>query len=173
MKQNEIAKNIDRIALLTNRNKINITQQKLANLRYSLYHLIKECKNVALYDAIGSEPSTDYLHIQLKKNGCNTLYPRFKGSQVELCPVNDTGNMIKGDLDILEPTTPAVRIVDVDLVICPGIAFDVETGRRLGYGRELYDCLLKEFEGIKIGVVWDEMIKKIYHMTKKMCLWIL
>lgn len=45
----------------------------------------------------------------------------------------------------------------LDVIICPGICFN-KLGYRLGYGAACYDKILSDFEGIVIGVCFDDCI---------------
>jgi 5-formyltetrahydrofolate cyclo-ligase len=50
-----------------------------------------------------------------------------------------------------------VSLSDLDLILVPGIAFDLR-GNRLGRGTGFYDRLLAEFRGTKIGIAFDEQV---------------
>ncbi len=64
-----------------------------------------------------------------------------------------------GKFGIREPVARCVEIPlnKLDLVLVPGVAFDVQ-GRRLGRGKGFYDRLLSDASGVKCGVVFDEQI---------------
>ncbi len=67
--------------------------------------------------------------------------------------------LAKGAFGILEPTSEAevMPLNRLDLVLVPGLAFDVR-GKRLGRGKGFYDRLLAQVSGIKCGVALDEQI---------------
>ena len=65
-------------------------------------------------------------------------------------------DIVTGKFGVREP---AAKCVDVpldqfDLVLVPGLAFDLQ-GNRLGRGRGFYDRLLEKISGIKCGVSYD------------------
>ena len=66
---------------------------------------------------------------------------------------------IPGHFGALEPGAgcPAIPLNQLDLVLVPGVAFDL-AGRRLGRGKGFYDRLLAEVRGHKCGVAFDEQI---------------
>ncbi|MEC8238342.1 MAG: 5-formyltetrahydrofolate cyclo-ligase, partial [SAR324 cluster bacterium] len=62
-----------------------------------------------------------------------------------------------GILDVRPEKRIEVNISDLDLVLVPGIAFDL-SGGRLGYGRGYYDRFLKKTEGFRVGVCYESQI---------------
>jgi 5-formyltetrahydrofolate cyclo-ligase len=68
--------------------------------------------------------------------------------------------ILSGKFGIREPATTCVAIPldDLDLVLVPGVAFDL-SGHRLGRGKGFYDRLLENFKGEKIGIAFDEQIR--------------
>jgi 5-formyltetrahydrofolate cyclo-ligase len=64
-----------------------------------------------------------------------------------------------GKYGIREPSEAcsAIPWADIDLIVVPGIAFDLR-GHRLGRGRGHYDRMLAQVRGIKCGVAFDEQI---------------
>ncbi|HET7625962.1 MAG TPA: 5-formyltetrahydrofolate cyclo-ligase [Verrucomicrobiae bacterium] len=69
------------------------------------------------------------------------------------------GEIHSGRFDIREPRPdcPAIPLNRLDLILVPGVAFDLR-GRRLGRGRGFYDQLLADARGTKCGVAFDEQI---------------
>jgi len=64
-----------------------------------------------------------------------------------------------GQFGIREPseTCPQIPLNRLDLVLVPGVAFDLH-GRRLGRGKGFYDRLLAAVRGKTCGVAFDEQI---------------
>ena len=71
--------------------------------------------------------------------------------------------IISGQFGIREPAAGCLEIPldDLDLILVPGIAFDL-CGNRLGRGKGFYDKLLENFGGTKCGIAFEEqLIKKV------------
>lgn len=74
--------------------------------------------------------------------------------------VRDLANDLRtGKLGIREPVAscPEVPLNRVDLVLVPGVAFDL-CGHRLGRGKGFYDRLLADARGTKCGVAFEEQL---------------
>lgn len=67
--------------------------------------------------------------------------------------------IVSGQFSIREPreNCTAISSREIDLVLVPGVAFDLH-GRRLGRGKGFYDRLLAEICGVKCGIAFDEQI---------------
>jgi 5-formyltetrahydrofolate cyclo-ligase len=88
--------------------------------------------------------------------------PRFDSASQSYiaCRVqNLQDEIISGQFSIREAHKNCVEIPsrEIDLVLVPGIAFDLH-GRRLGRGKGFYDRLLAEIRGVKCGAAFDEQI---------------
>jgi len=55
------------------------------------------------------------------------------------------------------PHCPPISLKRLDLVLAPGLGFDV-SGRRLGRGQGYYDRLLAGIAGAKCGVAFDQQV---------------
>jgi 5-formyltetrahydrofolate cyclo-ligase len=65
-----------------------------------------------------------------------------------------------GSYNILEPKSDKIiefPIEDIDLIIVPGVGFDL-TGRRIGHGKGYYDNLLKKSKAVHIGLAFEFQI---------------
>ena len=64
--------------------------------------------------------------------------------------------IIAGKFGVREPASSCAEVPlnQFDLVLVPGVAFDL-SGNRLGRGRGFYDRLLAEASGVKCGVGYD------------------
>jgi 5-formyltetrahydrofolate cyclo-ligase len=74
---------------------------------------------------------------------------------------NLTTDLSVGNFGIREPVTgcPEIPPGDLDLILVPGVAFDLN-GHRLGRGKGFYDRLLANARGVKCGVAFDQQVVK-------------
>lgn len=94
--------------------------------------------------------------------GKTVALPRFDAATQRYipCQVADlTRDMGEGNYGIREPARDCIAIPPnrLDLVLVPGVAFDVH-GRRLGRGKGFYDQMLTSVRGTTCGVAFDEQI---------------
>ena len=76
---------------------------------------------------------------------------------------NLAAEIVAGKFGVREPAAscPEIPLDQFDLVLVPGLAFDLG-GNRLGRGRGFYDRLLEKVSGIKCGVGYDfQLLEKI------------
>jgi 5-formyltetrahydrofolate cyclo-ligase len=94
--------------------------------------------------------------------GKTVALPRFDAAtgRYVACQVSDLARDLgEGQFGIREPGGHCIAIPPnrLDLVLVPGVAFDVH-GRRLGRGKGFYDQLLAHVRGTTCGVAFDEQI---------------
>ena len=128
----------------------------------NLYDLVKDCKNIAVYLSINDEVNLKSLINRLLIN--NNVYVPFviKGSKIlEFRKLFSLDDLTLDDAKI--PTSPLLDTIEVnklDAVVLSCLACNLD-GYRLGYGGGYYDQTLKTYQGIKIGVVYDNCITSL------------
>ena len=65
--------------------------------------------------------------------------------------------LAKGRFGVLEPVKKEICDDKIDLVLVPGIAFDIN-GSRIGFGNGCYDRFLENCNALKIGLAFEEQI---------------
>ncbi|MGA2787538.1 MAG: 5-formyltetrahydrofolate cyclo-ligase [Verrucomicrobiota bacterium] len=83
----------------------------------------------------------------------------YRARRVEI----PAGEIVSGKFGVREPAAGCVEIPleKFDLVLVPGVAFDL-SGNRLGRGKGFYDQLLAKISGVKCGVGYDfQLLEKI------------
>ena len=94
--------------------------------------------------------------------GKHVFLPRFSPDtkSYTACQIKIPDTDLKvGQFGIREPTEtcPQIPLNRLDLILVPGVAFDLH-GRRLGRGKGFYDQLLAVVSGKTCGVAFDEQI---------------
>lgn len=117
---------------------------------------------IGIYAPFGNEVRTALLFTEGDRHRKEMYYPAVDESAGGLAffRVTDLENLAPGYAGILEPTSEASRLRDLnalDLIIVPGLAFDLHGGR-LGYGRNYYDRCLTGFRGKRVALAYDFQI---------------
>lgn len=113
-----------------------------------------ECRTVAIFAALPGEP--DLLPLVKLHPERRWVLPKVRGEALSFHEVADPENeLITGAFGIREPRadSPHVAIPEIDVFLCPGLAFDL-LGNRLGRGRGFYDRMLEmaRRDALKLGV---------------------
>ena len=107
----------------------------------------------AIHKEIDPAPLLSEAHAHGKRVGL----PRVVGEDLALHLVTPNAALEQGAFGVMEPaaSSPPIEPEEVDLVIVPGLAFDVR-GHRLGYGRAFYDRLLPTMtRAFRLGLAYD------------------
>ncbi|MFL5309265.1 MAG: 5-formyltetrahydrofolate cyclo-ligase [Myxococcales bacterium] len=110
--------------------------------------------NVGLYRALPSECGTDLLISALRERAC---FPCVVPGQAELRFRRESGAWSRGPLGVLEPGGDPVPLSDIDVLVVPALAVDLQ-GHRLGRGRGHYDATLAAFSGRSAALVFESQL---------------
>lgn len=152
----------DRIALLPASDRARAAEALVA--RVGDWQTYKNAKTVACFASDLGEIDTEPLLRRILADGKTLLLPYIQGEGKEatmaFAPVKDLEkDLAEGTFGILEPV-PEARAAEVpapDLVLVPGLTFDLKGGR-LGKGKGFYDRYLAGFRGFKAGLAYDVQI---------------
>ncbi|MDD2850849.1 MAG: 5-formyltetrahydrofolate cyclo-ligase [Desulfuromonadaceae bacterium] len=116
---------------------------RAAQINLLLLDVFVHAQCVALYAPAHNEIDTTLLFTEARKEGKQVLFPVVCGQQLVFRPVDHIETLQKGAFGILEPCASdnKLQTVEADLVVVPGIAFDL-SGHRIGYGKGFYDRFL-------------------------------
>ncbi len=125
----------------------------------------KKAKAVMFYAVKGNEVKTRELIEAALKEGKIVLLPitNIEKKEIEAAVIEDYDrDLKKGTFGIMEPRQKKSCAAKIDVVIVPGVAFDID-GHRLGYGHGFYDKLLHRLDRtVKIGLAYDfQIINKL------------
>ncbi len=125
----------------------------------------KKAETVMIYSDIKSEVKTNVFAERIISDGKHVVFPVTDLEKKELYPyeITDTSQLKVQAYGIMEPSiklidegvVKPVSKADIDIVMVPGIVFDM-FGDRIGYGGGYYDKFLEDFKGLKVGVTYSE-----------------
>lgn len=157
-KYKQIRKNVDDKAC-----KDKIINHYLCNLKS-----LKNSKTILFYAALDDEVNLDSSIKFMLENGKRVALPVCidNDGKMQYYYIRSFDDVQVGAFGVREPNTSVCDTVDnfkSAICIVPAIAFD-KSGYRLGYGKGYYDKFLSDFNGISIGISYDECI------TQKLCI---
>ena len=145
------------------RNKIENKKEKSKEIFYKIIETetFKKSKIIAIYKSIKSEVDTTELIKYSLNMGKIIALPKVEENELKFYKINSIcENLEKSEFGIEEPEGKDENLIDsnsIDLVIVPGICFDLEKNR-LGFGQGYYDRFLKQKDFKTIGICFDEQI---------------
>lgn len=79
---------------------------------------------------------------------------------MEFYYINDLDDVEEGLYGIMEPKMDCLKCYNYSRSLClvPGLGFD-KNRHRIGYGKGYYDRFLEKYEGLSIGLCYEEQIK--------------
>ena len=125
----------------------------------------KQASYLMFYISYNNEVYTHDMIKECLKNKKKVIVPISdrKNRYLILSELNSWNDLITGSYGILEPREDKVKkvpIVQIDLIIVPGVGFD-EHGRRIGHGKGYYDNLLRNSKNaLHIGLAFEVQILK-------------
>lgn len=116
-----------------------------------------EADTVLLFAPLPDEPDVTFL----QAHGKTLCLPRAYEDEYAAACLEDFDELIRGKFGVLEPSMdrPVLSAEKIDLVIVPGVAFDMD-GHRLGRGGGFYDRWLRKLPGKTIGVCFDHQLTR-------------
>lgn len=120
---------------------------------------------VLVYGSMPEEVDTAELIESLWNRGVRVALPRVRGRRdLQLHWHERDRELCTGAYGLKEPCPEAPEALpsEIDLVVVPGVAYDLEC-RRLGLGAGYYDSLLAGMNGstLTVGVAFDEQIARV------------
>lgn len=130
-------------------------KEKSAAIAEKLFVLpqFKVAKTVAFYLSKGSEVKTYGMIEKALKEGKEILVP-VTNEEITLVQFTSFDDLVPARFGVPEPKTKIIAKKEPDVVLLPGLAFDLDL-HRLGYGRGYYDRLLKKIGAVRIGICFD------------------
>lgn len=110
--------------------------------------------NIFIYNSLPDEVQT--MNFIQKWNDTKNFYlPVMKGDSLVFRKFHPHTTFSRASLNVLEPDgDDFTNYSDVDIVIVPGVAFDMNMNR-MGRGKGYYDRFLSKVDLIKIGVCFN------------------
>lgn len=128
--------------------------------------IYKKSNNIFTYLNFRNEVKTNKIINHIMQNNKNIYIPLCNTSikEIIICKMDNWEDVETGTFGILEPKPGTIKISNrkhIDLVIVPGIVFDIK-GNRIGYGAGYYDKFFSSLkkEILKIGICYSFQIVK-------------
>lgn len=128
--------------------------------------LIQSKKCILAFSPLAKqEPDiTPWLQLQISRPG-KLLFPRIEeGNNMVACEIEHLESRILSRLGTLDPSpeVPITAPEAIDLVLVPGMAFQLINGKRLGKGGGFYDRFLQQLPSscTRVGICFDKQVWK-------------
>ena len=141
-----------------------IHSENLDNLIYNYIIGLDEfiyARDILIYYSINDEIDTLKLIKYSLEHKKRVFIPRCD-DDMDFYLINNLNSLKKGKFNIMESTSDINNYCN-SICITPGICFD-NSFYRIGYGKGYYDNFFKNYDGVKIGLCYDDcLIDNCYH----------
>ena len=141
-----------------------IHSENLDNLIYNYIIGLDEfiyARDILIYYSINDEIDTLKLIKYSLEHKKRVFIPRCD-NDMDFYLINNLNSLKKGKFNIMESTSDINNYCN-SICITPGICFD-NSFYRIGYGKGYYDNFFKNYDGVKIGLCYDDcLIDNCYH----------
>ncbi len=118
------------------------------------------------YYSFDNEIKTQKLIVSLYHRGKGIYLPKIIDGNIALGIFEGEEAMRKGAFGIMEPVVAAKGEASVDVIVAPGVAFDMNCNR-IGFGKGFYDKLLAEITcKKKVGFAYDFQVVEFIEMEE-------
>lgn len=124
--------------------------------------VFSDASSVALYFPVNGEVDTREIFRKCVGLEKKVFFPKTLGSDIVFLRTRNIEELAPGNFSIPEPPAEAERARgnELDLVLVPGVAFDL-SGNRIGYGKGFYDRFLKDIpRQIRFGLAYRFQVLK-------------
>ncbi len=143
----------------------NYVFKKSLQIKKLLFNLdeFKQANTILFYISYDNEVFTHDMIKEALKNEKHVIVPisNKESRTLILSKLESWDDLKLGAYNILEPIKEKIKEISydqLDLIITPGVAFDIK-GRRLGHGKGYYDSLLKQtIKTVSIGLAFEFQI---------------
>lgn len=134
-------------------------RDELITARLTGLEQYKSVQQIFCYVSTGSEVGTHRLIAQAIEDSKAVAVPKCRADcRLDFYYINSIGDLSPGAYGIAEPREGLEKADDLSgLCIVPGLLFDLG-GFRLGYGKGYYDRFLPHFDGVKVGLCFEEFL---------------
>ena len=138
--------------------------QKDKKIAQNLFSIIEfeAVQGFLCYISKSEEIDTELIIESLLKSGKTVAAPKMRDSEgnMDFYIVSSLDDTEKSAFNVREPIVEKCKkLSDLSNSVCiiPALAFD-KKGYRLGYGKGCYDRFLKDFNGLKIGLCYQNCL---------------
>ena len=143
----------------------------MASERLVELEAFRAASGVMLYLPVRNEVDAMPVVTRCLNDGKALVLPRmdYAGDRIVAHRVDDPATqLVLGQMDLVEPDPAKTAVAapdQIDLVVVPGLAFDLE-GNRIGWGRGYYDAFLATLDGraLLMGLAYGfQVVESIEH----------
>lgn len=123
----------------------------------------KNAKIILCYSSLNGEVDTDTIINKVLEDKKILTLPRCvdKNGSMNFYIVNSLNDLSTGMFGIKEPdcNCKLLDVFDNSICLVPALSFD-KKGYRLGYGKGYYDRFLENYNGISVGLCYNDLISE-------------
>lgn len=123
----------------------------------------KNAKIILCYSSLNDEVDTNAVIKQTLADGKILALPKCinKDGSMNYYIVDSLNNLVCGMFGISEPDSSCKLLDDFSDSVClvPALTFD-KKGYRLGYGKGYYDRFLEKYDGISVGLCYNDLVSE-------------